>query len=126
MNSQILKAIQSAKDQALLSSFRHKHGAVVLKRGRIVGQGYNSVRTSWLQRIYARRVGMPLRVHEHAEFAAARNSTDEFDTLIVCRVSKRNDFLKSDPCPICRELIRDSGVKHLYYTDGSGIKYERL
>jgi tRNA(Arg) A34 adenosine deaminase TadA len=104
---------------------KYSHGAVALKSNKVVGVGVNTMRTSWLQRVYANKVGMPSKTCEHAEVAAIRHAK-ELDTLVVVRVSARGKLVSSRPCSICRELIQDSGVKHLYYSHDGGVRYERV
>jgi tRNA(Arg) A34 adenosine deaminase TadA len=126
MNSTIITAIQKAVQLASNNQgMKYNHGAVALKSNRIVGEGINSTRTSWLQRIYANKVGMFEKTCEHAEVAAIRHAK-ELDTLVVVRVSAKGNLVSSKPCSICGELIKDSGVKHLYYSYDNGIKYERV
>ena len=126
MNSTTITAIQLASQLAKDNhGMKYSHGAVALKSNKVVGVGVNTMRTSWLQRVYANKVGMPSKTCEHAEVAAIRHAK-ELDTLVVVRVSARGELVSSRPCPICRELIQDSGVKHLYYSQEDGIRYERV
>ena len=126
MNSTTITAIQKAMQLASDNrSMEFHHGAIALKSNRIVGQGINSKRTSWLQRVYAKKVGMSSKNWEHAEVAAIRHAK-ELDTLVVVRVSAKGNLVDSKPCFICRKLLEDSGVKHLYYSQDNGIKYERI
>jgi tRNA(Arg) A34 adenosine deaminase TadA len=125
VNSTIIRALYFATQLAKESPLSIKHGAVALRKNKVVGFGTNSKRTNWLQRIFAKKVGEQMRVEEHAEFAAMRGASI-VDTLIVVRVWE--DTLKnSKPCPVCREMIEASGIKHLYYSNKfGGIEYERI
>lgn len=105
------------------SGMKYCHGAVGLYKNNIVSAAGNTRRTSWLQRLYANKVNEPNKTCEHAEVAAIRKAK-EIDTLLVVRIGKNNKLLSSAPCKICRELIKDSGVRHLYYSTESEIKYE--
>lgn len=125
MNSSTVKALYLATEMAKASPLSIKHGAVALRKNKVVGFGFNSSRSNWLQRIYAKKVGEGMRSAEHAEFAAMRVAPSA-DTLIVVRTWK--DILKnSKPCPVCRAMIEDCGIKHLYYSnENGGIEYERI
>lgn len=114
----IKRARESPKQKA-------KHCAVSLLNNKLIAIAVNSRRSSWLQRLYANKVGAPKKVCEHAEVGVIRKSR-ELDTLIVVRVNEIGELRSSSPCPICRALIKDSSVKHLYYSTNSGIEYERL
>lgn len=126
MNSTIITAIQTAIEIAKDNyGMKYRHGAVALNSNKVVGLGINTMRTSWLQRMYANKVGMPSKTCEHAEVAAIRHAK-ELDTLVVVRISAKEELVSSSPCSICRKLLEESGVKHLYYSQDGGIKYERI
>lgn len=76
--------------------------------------------------MYATKVKAQSKTCEHAEVAAIRKAKNP-DTLVVIRIAANGDFVNSKPCPICSALIRDSGIKNLYYSTNSGeIKHERI
>lgn len=105
---------------------KSNHLALAYSRGKLVSVGKNSRRTSWLQRLYANKVGLPYKPYEHAEVAAIRRAR-KLDTLIVIRVNKQGKLMESKPCTICRALIQDSEIKNLYYSNSLGqIIHERL
>lgn len=126
LNRTILEAINLATEWAKESPFNHKHGAVAIKGHTITGEGYNNKGSSALQRLYARKVGKQHSLHNHAEVAALNDASLKADTLVVVRVSKLGNLLNSKPCPICEALILDAKIKHLYYSDGKGIQYQRI
>jgi deoxycytidylate deaminase len=121
MNNNIIKAIYLATEASKESPHASRHGAVCLnKRGQVVSIGYNNKRTSWLQRLYAKKVGKPLSDMEHAEVDAIRKAKSPV-TLVVVRTNKKGDLRNSKPCSICWELIHDSGIKEVFYSDEEGI-----
>lgn len=126
LNRTILEAISLASEWAKESPFTHKHGAVALRKHKITGEGYNNKGSSALQRLYARKVGKKHNLHNHAEVAALNDANLDADTLVVVRVSKSGQLLNSKPCSICEELLKDSAVKRVYYSDGDGIQCLRL
>ena len=57
MNSTIITAIQTAIEIAKDNyGMKYRHGAVALNSNKVVGLGINTMRTSWLQRMYANKV----------------------------------------------------------------------
>lgn len=126
LNRTILEAINLATEWAKESPFNHKHGAVAIKGHTITGEGYNNKGSSALQRLYARKVGKHRSLHNHAEVAALNDANLKADTLVVVRVSKQGNLLNSKPCPICMELLKDSAVKRVYFSDGDGIQCLKL
>ena len=124
----IVDAVQVAMDLALVSrenGMKHCHGALAFKKGKIVGHGFNSRGSSWLQRLYANALNMIEKKYEHAEVAAIRRSQSA-DSLLVVRVNSNEELVNSKPCAICRALIEDSKIKHLYYSGTGELKYERI
>jgi tRNA(Arg) A34 adenosine deaminase TadA len=123
-----IRYISIAKEEARISSTintRHFHGAVGIYKNKIVSRAHNRRGSSWLQRLYADRLGVQ-KYCEHAEVGAIRKAKN-IDTLLVVRMNKSESLINSRPCPICRNLIKDSGVKHLYYSNSIGeIEYERV
>ena len=114
--------IEYVRAIALSSLSRRKVGCVLLKKGRIVVAATNvEGKTHPLQTRLANMVGEPYRVSLHAEIRALiKNKRNGCDTLLVCRVNKRGEFMMSKPCQVCQQAIRESGVKNVYYTTEGG------
>lgn len=93
---------------------RHRHGALVVRDGAVVGQGV------------ARRVGNDPSVSEnawrcsyiHAEHAALRAAGADASgaTLYVARVNAYGDPVLSKPCPRCAGLAERVGVARIVWT----------
>lgn len=97
------------------SEERKKHGAVVVKSGRVVGSGYNRFKNhpdvipEELIKIHCSR---------HAEEVAIREagSNARGAILYVARVNKKGVDRNSKPCKECAKLIEKSGIKKVIYT----------
>jgi deoxycytidylate deaminase len=116
------RAIQLAKDMASKAkerNLKYAHGAVGFFNNKIVSTGYNTRRTSWLQRLYANKVGLPRKTCEHAEIMAIRKAR-EIDSLLVVRISATGELTESKPCPICRKAIEDLNIKIVHYSNSYG------
>jgi deoxycytidylate deaminase len=93
-----------------------KHGAVIVKNGRIIGVGINTMRAnasveasenSWRSS------------YVHAEEVALKmaGSRASGSTLYVSRVNKSGNPRLSEPCIKCERMINRYGVKRVVYTE---------
>lgn len=127
-----------AREVSLLSDFHRQHvGAVVVEGNRVISSGHNSNKTSTIQqkynqyrhfddyKNYAPRV--------HAEIAALtpllKQNVDWTRTSIYIYREWRDGTVScARPCPACARLIKELGIKEIYFTDwdGSFVKEENL
>ena len=128
-----------AREVSLLSDFKKARiGAVVVDGNRIISTGYNSTKTSPVQDKYNKYRhfddGAYCIPKVHAEIAALspllnNNSINWSKTeLYIYREHKDGEISCAKPCEACSALIRDLGIKRIYYTDwdGSFVKEEVL
>lgn len=100
---------------AIKSKSKKKHGAVMVKSGRVVGTGYNKDRNSPF-------VVSPehIKPHcsRHAEFEAIKEAGDNAmgAVLYVARVNKQGQDRNSKPCYLCEEVIIKNKIKKVIYT----------
>jgi deoxycytidylate deaminase len=88
----------------------YRHGAVILKKKKLVSKGFNSLDN---------RPSLKFKYNyysTHAESCAILKA-DEGDTLIVVRISKNGTLTASKPCSKCVKHARDNGIKKIYYSD---------
>jgi len=91
------------------SSFRQRLAAVVVHRGKIVGQGHN----------FAHGTGKLHIDGQHAEITALNNTTARYrkgSTIYITRVSE-NILKLAKPCERCQVIIKKMGVKYVWYSD---------
>lgn len=95
------------------STCRMRHGAVVVKGGRVLSTGVNKLKNH------------PLNVSEehikkcsvHAEVDAVKKASNPRGaTVYVARINKRGDEMLSRPCNKCYEYLIQSGIKKIIYT----------
>lgn len=128
-----------AREVSLLSDFKRvKIGAIVVEKNRIISTGYNSNKTSRIQKEYDvyRDIDDLSRYMPkvHAEIAALTPLLNKPDvdwkhtSIYVYRELKNGVVSCSKPCEACANLIKKLGIKNVYYTDwdGSFIKGEYL
>lgn len=89
---------------------QYRHFAAVLNaRGRVVSESANSyLKTSPRSFKAASKVGRPEACYLHAEQRALYlDKKRKGVKLIVVRVGAIGEALCSEPCPICREVLKD-------------------
>lgn len=127
-----------AREVSYLSDYtKTKVGAVVVEGNRVISTGHNSNKTSTIQHKYnAYRFnsvdGCSAKIH--AEVAALtplinRKDIDWLHTSIyIYRELKDGTISCARPCAACAKLIKDLGIRNIYYSDwdGSLVREERL
>jgi len=109
--------IEVAKEYASLSEARKKHGAIVVKKGRIIGRGYNKNTNNPK---YVSEEHIKTGCSRHAEVEAMRNAQWNVRgcTLYVARINRMGQIGNSKPCIYCQERIKNLGIKRIVYTTG--------
>lgn len=98
----------------------HKIGCVVAKKNRVLGSGFNVMRTH------------PKSPHQyksiHAEFMAALNANFELKgaTVYVFRQHKSGAWAISKPCTACWNFLIECGAKEVVYSFEGSFKQEEL
>lgn len=135
-NKKINRYLDMAKEASTQSDFtKHKLGAVAVYRGSLLATGCNSCKTSPIQKRYNRVRNYSTEASyghtncTHAELNCI-NKIKYLDidfskvSLFVYRQHKNGTKALARPCPACSKLIRDMGIKNIYYTIENGYGYE--
>lgn len=94
-----------------------KLGSVIWRGGSVLSTGFNRVKND------------PSIVEDekyfhctvHAEVDAIRNAGDACGAkLFVARVTRSGNLALAKPCCRCMDIIRENGIKKVYYTDENG------
>lgn len=131
--------IQEAFEQALLSDFdRTRLGCVIVYKGHIIGEGYNSEKTNTLQKAYNIKYrnfdNVHLKYSTHAEVDAIRSikasmipqinwSKVEVYTYRIA-LGYENIQAMSLPCNSCMHILRDLGVHKFIFSTSYGFAKE--
>ena len=121
----------SKSEQAYLSAARYfasksksnkKHGAVIVKSGRVVGTGYNRDRNHPL---FVSPEHIKPHCSIHAEIDALKEAKANADgaVLYVARVNNQGQDRNSKPCKLCQAAITKSNIKKVIYTKGEANVY---
>jgi deoxycytidylate deaminase len=114
----------SKNEQAFLSVARYfatksasnkRHGAVVVKSGRVLGTGYNKNKNNPMA---VSPEHIKTHCSRHAEVEAIRdaNWNVEGAVLYVARVNNQGQDRNSKPCRICQVVINETKIKKVIYT----------
>lgn len=105
-----------AKYFAEKSQSRRRHGAVVVKSGRVVGTGYNKDTNSPLS---VSPEHIKTHCSRHAEVEAIRDARFAVSgaTLYVARVNNQGQPRNSKPCKYCQAVIASTKIKRVIYTE---------
>lgn len=106
-----------AKYFAGKSKSRQRHGAVVVKGGRVVGTGYNK-NTNHPMQVSPEHI--KTHCSRHAEIEAIRDAGFAVHgaVLYVARVNRQNKARNSKPCKYCQSVISATKIKKVIYTEG--------
>ena len=138
--AQIKKYFDKAKEVSKLSDFpKTKLGCVIVYKGIVIGVGFNSNKTSPMQKKYSKpiydRDGFIETKHAfsmHAEIACL-NSVKYIEgidwgkcAMFIYREHKSKHVpLLAKPCEACMSAILEKGIKEVYYTTDE-IPYKKL
>ena len=99
------------------SKANKRHGAVVVKSGRVVGTGYNKDRNHPL---FVSPEHIKTHCSRHAEIEAIKEAKSNANgaVLYVARVNNQGQDRNSKPCVLCEKVINQSNIKKVIYTRG--------
>lgn len=134
MTKKEIAYFSAAAAVAELSDHPHyKLGAVIVHKHRIVSSGYNSLtRCHPIQaKLDTEKYGEPCPGKRHAESDAIipllKNECNYSGAVIyVARILKNGHTAMARPCSSCEKLIRQLGIKKMYYTIPDGYAVERI
>ena len=126
-----------ARNACYYSDFmKARLGAVLIYKGKVMSVGWNSNKTSPLQRELNRYRGYDVDssiAHNtlHAEVACLTKAKDlDIDwgraSIFVYRIKKDGSAGLSYPCKGCMALIKSMGIKNIYFSTENGWGYERI
>ena len=116
-----------AKAVSKTSTFeRIKIGAIIVYKKEILSAGVNVKKSHPLQKKYNHlRFECQPEYHHylHAEIRAILNADREDlsgASLYVFREDRKGNLALSRPCPACMEVIKNHGIKKIFYTTKDG------
>lgn len=132
ITSKDLRHFNAAAKLAELSTFRRVPvGCVVVHKNQIISTGSNKDKTDPLQKKYNGERNVPdYSPHKvHAEVDAIKHVMG-FDvdwsavSIFVYRKRRDQPHGMARPCKSCMKLIKDLGIRNVYYTTDEGFAQE--
>lgn len=131
----ITRYLNMARDASKESNFKQHHlGAVAIYKGSLLATGHNSTKTNPRQKEFNRERGWDVEASDahntvHAEMACLskiRYLDIDFSKvkLYVYREHKNGVKALARPCPACQKMIKDMGIKEVWFTTENGFGYE--
>lgn len=125
---------EAAEAMSKTSEFPRVHIGCVVTNGnhRIISSGVNSTKTHPIQKKYNKERFDEDTTHSlHAELDALLPLLKEdidFSKVEVYTYRELADgtMAMSRPCPSCMKLIKDLGIKNIYYTTQDGYAHEEI
>ena len=126
-----------AKEVSKLSDFpRIKIGACAVYKHKVISTGFNSQRTSPLQKKYNKyrfyEESSKSRHTCHAELSCLKPLIGRKDidfkhvSIYVYREYQDGTLALSRPCSSCLKLITRLGIRDIYYTNNDGFSHEKI
>lgn len=105
--------LERALELAKLSTCRQKHGAIIVKGGRVLSVGINANRNDPTHSYPSHS----LSTHaEAAALKAIRGDECRGSKIYVARLLRNDSSGLSRPCDLCYLKIRRAGIKEIIYT----------
>lgn len=125
---------KAAKAVSELSDFRQHHiGAVAVCGHKIISSGCNSCKTNPMQkRLNIHRFDADTPATLHAELSCLLPLINRKDidfssmSLYIYREYKNGDLALARPCASCEALIRNLGIRSIYYTGNKSYINEEI
>jgi deoxycytidylate deaminase len=96
----------------------YRVGAVIFKKKKPLTARANSRKT---HRFLSSYTDYPcLHAETNAIIAHGIDNCDGCDILVV-RINKKNKPTMAKPCFTCEQVIKDAGIRRVYYTDWDGM-----
>jgi deoxycytidylate deaminase len=121
--------IQSAVKVATSSTYKRlKHGAVLVKGGKIINASCNKNKfCSFAQRFRNLNLGNATLHAELGTILGLDRSVTQGSTIYVVRINGTGQLRMSKPCRMCQATLKHCGVSKVFYsTNESNLKCLKL
>jgi deoxycytidylate deaminase len=95
---------------------RQKHGAIIVKSGRVLGTGFNKD-TNHPNQVSPEHIKTHCSRHAEVEAMRDANWNVKGAILYVARLNKQGKDLNSKPCRYCEAFIESVQIKKVIYTE---------
>lgn len=112
--------LNRAIKEARKSSYRYPLGAVIFKGKRVLavghnqtGRGTNKCLTLWAGSLHAEQAAILQLLKDISKLKGA--------SLLVTRLKSKGFLGLAKPCEMCMDLIKQVGIKEVFYTTNEGM-----
>ena len=109
--------------QAEKSPMQYRHGAALIKKGKILGKGYNIFclpASSKMKNLFLPNRKRPSIHAEMSCLKGLRHDQIRGSTVYVVRLSRSGELKLSFPCKRCISLLTRKGIKKVMYSKNDG------
>ena len=108
--------IDSLKKIAQNSSLQHKHGACLIKSGKVFSFGYNK----YIKKIFIENKTIMYTIHAEVDaLCKVPNKSAKGMDILIIRIGK-NKLKNSRPCNSCIDKLSRYGIIKVYYSNEDG------
>lgn len=115
MDKFILKAIEAS----INSDHRHKMGAVIFNKKRLLSIGRNYSLKS-VKHLHPKYTRWPGSIHAEVDAIIKAKRPLKGCSILVIRINCKGKLMLAKPCPHCMNYISHVGIKYIYYSDSNG------
>ena len=113
--------VEACIKEAKKSEYRFKMGAVIFKGNRIIGKGYNAIRSCSSIDPKYRRFNNALHCELRALLSVKNWKNLKGADMLVIKISKTTGSLSNaKPCYHCQCALQSVGIRNVYFTDVNG------
>ncbi len=131
MTKKEIAYFEAAKAISKLSNHNQKMGCVIVNKHKIISSGYNS--ETKCHRLQAEldmsyyKMESSGKIHAETSALLPLRRTDlSKASIFIYRETKDGTKALARPCPCCQKLIKQFGIKHIYYTGNNSLVYEEF
>lgn len=125
MTNRVRSRIKQAAKAATNSNDKFKIGCVLYKGANLLSSGFNQMKKT--HRAACEHYDFPFI---HAEYSAIKSvkytSSLKNCSVYVARVDRFGNYAMSKPCEGCQEMLKNNGIKTVYFTTDNGIEKIKL
>ena len=114
-----LKHFELAQKLSRKSSYHHKVGAIIVKKNRVVGVGYNKP-----NKTHPRSTNAYKTIHAELDaiLDCSRSELEDSDIYVFREGCSQKPRL-AKPCEHCQRLIEEVGIARVFYSDNESFSY---
>lgn len=134
INNRKIKYFNIAKEVSKLSTYNKQHlGCVVVYKKQVLSVGYNQEKTHTLQAIYNQyrefnHYDNCAKIHAETDALSKIRHLDidwsRIEIYIYRERKDTNERALAYPCRACQAMIRQLGIRNIYYTGEDSYCYE--